>query len=136
MQVCMGVLLVIVQLIVSQLVEAILGHQLFVAQMLVNIVSFFFQNSLNCFLFQAFSCSTAVYADVNSDCVRPNFLFGVSSNSRKYTIKVSESFFSNKAGLFQFTNFFLAPISFPEQLLSIIRRMNIKNKYLLKKNWL
>ena len=68
---------------------------------------------------------------MNSDCVRPNFLFGVSSNSRKYTIKVSESFFSNKAGLFQFTNFFLALISFPEQLLRIIRRMNIKNKYVL-----
>ena len=42
MQVCMGVLLVIVQLIVSQLVEAILGHQLFVEPMLVNIVSWLF----------------------------------------------------------------------------------------------
>ena len=38
----MGVLLAIVQLIVSQLVEAILGHQLFVALMLVNIVSYIF----------------------------------------------------------------------------------------------
>jgi len=39
-----------------------------------------------------------IYADVNSDCVRPNFLFGVSSNSRKYTIKVTQYVCNDEIG--------------------------------------
>lgn len=39
-----------------------------------------------------------LYADVNSDCVRPNFLFGVSSNSRKYTIKVTQYVCNDEIG--------------------------------------
>ena len=33
-----------------------------------------------------------VYADINADCITPRFLFGASTNTRQYRIKVSPQF--------------------------------------------